>query len=42
MAYDEGQSPDLEKALVLGDAIADLPPVISLSPPFLVSWSFKN
>ncbi|RVX01646.1 DNA (cytosine-5)-methyltransferase CMT2 [Vitis vinifera] len=37
VAYDEGQSPDLEKALVLGDAIADLPPVISLSPPFLVS-----
>ncbi|KAJ9678558.1 hypothetical protein PVL29_020666 [Vitis rotundifolia] len=27
VAYDEGQSPDLEKALVLGDAIADLPPV---------------
>ncbi|XP_022867997.1 DNA (cytosine-5)-methyltransferase CMT2-like [Olea europaea var. sylvestris] len=27
VAYDEGQSRDLEKVIVLGDAISDLPPV---------------
>lgn len=27
VAYDENQSPDLEKAVVLQDAISDLPPV---------------
>lgn len=30
VAYDENQSPNLEKALVLGDAISDLPPVLLL------------
>lgn len=34
VAYDEDQSPNLEKALVLEDAISDLPPVIPL--PILV------
>lgn len=31
VAYDEGQPRDLEKALALGDAISDLPPVFALS-----------
>ncbi|GAB2296466.1 hypothetical protein Dimus_030581 [Dionaea muscipula] len=42
VAYNEGQVPRLKKALVLGDTISDLPPVMRISVLVIEALFFHN